>query len=181
VRLELEVQGKSFVQAYDGSEGWTINPFSGSSAAEKMSADDTKDAEDQADSIEGALIDYKAKGHAIELMGKEDFEGTPVYKIKLTKKNGDIAYIFIDAANYLELRETGKRKSPEGNEIEVESLPGDYKAEGGVLFAHTLEAKANGQTQFQATFDKIEINPTIEPSTFKMPAAAPAPAPAAKP
>jgi outer membrane lipoprotein-sorting protein len=182
LRFELQVQGKSFIQAYDGAEGWTVNPFSGSSDAQKMSADELKEVQDQADMLEGPLVDYKTKGHAVELLGKEDFEGTEVYKLKLTKKNGDIAYIFIDASSHLELKETGKRKTPDGNEIEVESIAGDYKAVGGVLFAHSIEAKANGQTQFQATFDKVEINPTIEASFFKMPAAAPAPAaPAAKP
>jgi outer membrane lipoprotein-sorting protein len=181
VRIQLEIQGKSLIQAFDGTEGWLVNPFSGSSEPQKMSADDQKDAEDQADAIDGSLVDYKAKGSTLELMGKEDYEGTGVYKLKLTKKSGDVSYLYIDATNYLELRETGKRKTPDGNEVEVESIPGDYKAEGGVQFAHSLEVKSGGQTQFQATFEKIEINPTIEASTFKMPAAAPAPAPAAKP
>ena len=33
-------------------------------------------------------MDYKAKGSKIELVGKDDMEGTEVYKLKLTTKDG---------------------------------------------------------------------------------------------
>jgi len=54
---------------------------------------------------------------------KEDMEGTPVYKLKLTLKNGDIRNIYIDAENYLELKVTSKRKTP-GGEIVVDQFMG---------------------------------------------------------
>ena len=42
-------------------------------------------------------MDYKAKGNTVELMGKEDVEGTPAYKLKVTKKSGNIEYDYLDA------------------------------------------------------------------------------------
>jgi outer membrane lipoprotein-sorting protein len=167
VRMEITVQGKALVQATDGKTAWTISPFEGSSDPQTVSAEDAKDLDEQAD-FDGPLVDYKAKGHSVELIGKEDFEGSPVYKVKLTLKGGDVQYIYIDADSFLELKETTKR-TQQGKEIELESYPSNYKAIGGVLFPHAIETKANGQPAFQVTLDKIEVNTPIEDTAFKMP------------
>src|SRR5512132_1429290 len=87
VRMDATFQGKSMVQAYDGETGWKIDPFQGSSDPEKVAGDDLKDLQEQSD-LDGPFVDYKDKGHTVELIGKEDLEGTPVYKLKLTLKNG---------------------------------------------------------------------------------------------
>jgi hypothetical protein len=160
------------VQAYDGTSFWSINPFTGSSEPQKGSEDEVREAKDDAD-LDGELVDYKAKGNTVELVGKEDFEGTSVYKLKVTAKNGDVGYYFLDAGSFLSLKEAAKRKI-QGTEVEIESLPSDYKAVNGVMMAHSLEQKVNGKTAAQMTFDKIEANTKIDDSIFKMPAKAPA-------
>lgn len=168
VRLDITFQGKSFVQAYNGEIGWKIDPFQGSSEPEKVAGDDLKDLEEQAD-LDGALVDYKEKGNTVELIGKEDMEGTPVYKLKVTLKKGDVRTIYLDAENYLDLKVTSKRKTP-GGEIDIDSYPGNYKAVNGVLFAFSVEAKVKGQTVQQITLEKIEADVAIDDSIFKMPA-----------
>ena len=168
VRADVTFQGKSQTMAYDGVTGWKVDPFQGSSDPEKIAGDDLKEAEEQAD-IDGPLIDYKEKGHTVELVGKEDMEGTSVYKLKLTLKNGDVRNIYLDAENYLELKVSMKRKTP-GGEIEVDQYVGNYKPVNGVLFAFSLETKVKGQTANQITIDKIETDVAIEDSAFKMPA-----------
>jgi outer membrane lipoprotein-sorting protein len=165
--MELSIQGKSLVQATDGSTPWMINPFAGSPDAQAMSADDAKDVEQQAD-FDGPLVDYKAKGNTVELLGKEDFEGTEVYKLKLTLKSGDVQYVFLDASSYLQLKETTKRVR-DGKEAEFESLSGNYKAVEGVQFPFSLETKANGQPQFALTLTSIEANKPVDDAIFKMP------------
>jgi outer membrane lipoprotein-sorting protein len=167
VRLEGVFQGKSFVQAYDGETGWQIDPFQGSSDPEKVAGDDLKDLQEQSD-LDGPLVDYKDKGHTVELAGKEDLEGTPVYKLKLTLKNGDVQHIYMDAENYLELKVTSKRKTP-GGEVDVDQYLGNYKSVGGIMFPHSMESKVKGQGQSQITVEKIETNVTIDDSLFKMP------------
>jgi outer membrane lipoprotein-sorting protein len=168
VRMEFTIQGKALVQATDGKTPWAINPFQGTSDAETLSAEDAKDLNEQAD-IDGPLVDYKAKGHSVELMGKEDLEGSPVYKLKLTLKSGDVQYIYVDADSFLELKETTKR-SQQGKEIEVETYPSNYKEVNGVLFPYSIESKADGHTVFSATLDKIEVNAPVDDAAFKMPA-----------
>jgi outer membrane lipoprotein-sorting protein len=168
VRMDVTFQGKSQTVAYDGDTGWKTNPFQGSPDPEKVAGDELKELQEQSD-MDGPLVDYKAKGHTVELMGKEDMEGTPVYKLKLTLKNGDIRYIFIDAANWLGLKVNLKRKTP-GGEMEADQFVGNYKKVNGIMTAFSIETKVGGQTVNQIVLDKVEMDVPIDDSLFKMPA-----------
>lgn len=174
VRMEFTFQGMTGIQAYDGKSGWSVMPFMGKKDPEPMSADDLKQAEDQAD-IDGPLVDYKEKGHTVEYLGKDEVEGTPVHKLKVTKKNGDIQTVYLDADSFLEIKAEGKTKV-RGQEIEGETSFGDYKEVGGLIIAHSIQSKLKGgQGQGQTiTFEKVEINPDIPATRFDMPAAKPA-------
>jgi len=166
-RMDAMLQDKTITQAYDGEGGWQINSFQGVTEPQRLIGDELKEAQEQAD-FDGPLVDYKAKGHTVELLGKEDLEGTPAYKLKLTLKDGDVRYIYIDAANYIALKFTTKRKSPDG-EQEIDSYTSNYKRVGGVLFPFSIEQKVAGQTQIQIAIDKIEIDAPVDDAIFKMP------------
>lgn len=180
MRMEMTFQGQTAIQAYDGTSGWMIMPFTGRTDPQPMSPDDVKDAEEMAD-IDGALVDYKTKGHTVELVGVEKVEGTDAYKLKVNLKNGDQRYVFLDTEEFMEIRNEGKRKI-RGSDVEVEAMFGEFKDVGGIIFPHSIEQAAKGSPQKQKiTIDKIEINPSVEDSRFKMPAAAPAPSPSPSP
>jgi hypothetical protein len=170
VRMDITFQGNSQIQAYDGTMGWFTNPFQGKKDPEKMTKEREKEMRKQAD-IDGALVNYKEKGSKAELMGKEDMEGSEVYKIKLTDKDNDVTYFYLDAGSYLILKETSKRKVGE-KEVNSETLYGNYQPIDGVMFAMAIEFREVGSTDGQkGTIDKIETNVVIEDSYFKMPEA----------
>jgi outer membrane lipoprotein-sorting protein len=170
MRMEFTIQGMTGVQAFDGKTGWSVMPFMGKKDPEAMSADEVKQAADQAD-MDGMLVDYKDKGHQVEYAGKEDVEGTPAYKLKVTKKNGDVADVYLDAESYLEIKQAGKTKM-RGQEIEGETTFGDFKTVDGLVFPFSIEQKAKGMPAgMTMTISKIEVNPTVEGSRFAMPAA----------
>jgi outer membrane lipoprotein-sorting protein len=168
MRMEMTVQGKSFIQAFDGTTSWMINPFMGSPDPQKSNDEDTQQAKDDSDFIEGALVDYKAKGNTVELIGKEDVEGTATYKLKITKKGGSIEYQYLDAQTFLPLRSSGKRKQG-GQEMEFESTPSNYKPVNGVMMPYSLSQKVNGNPMMELTVEKIEVNSPIDDSIFQMP------------
>jgi hypothetical protein len=56
IRTEISMQGLSQVQAYDGKEGWRIDPFGGRKDPERMPADDVKEYAEDA-TIDGVLAD----------------------------------------------------------------------------------------------------------------------------
>ena len=64
-----------------------------------MSAEDICNIADESD-FDGPLVDYKEKGNQIELVGKEDVEGKPAYRLKLTSKKGEVRSYLFDAATY---------------------------------------------------------------------------------
>jgi outer membrane lipoprotein-sorting protein len=183
VRMEITLQGMTAVQAYDGASAWQIMPFQGNKNPEAMGEDDRKDIEEEADLVEGPLVNYKEKGHKVELLGKDKVEGSDAYKLKITLKNGDVQTVYLDADTFLEVKSEGKRMM-RGTEVETESFSGDYKEVEGLMIPHSLEAGQKGSTQRQRiTIEKVEINPAVEDARFKMPEVKKAEgnAPAAKP
>ena len=168
VRIDFTVQGLTAVQAYDGKSAWAIMPFMGKKDPEPMAADEAKDMEENAD-IDGPLVDYKAKGNQVELVGKENVEGTPAYKLKVTMKNGDVKYMYLDTDSGLEIKEEQKRMI-RGSEQETETSLGDYRAVDGIMFPFAIESGVKGSPHKQKlTLDKIEINAPVDSASFKMP------------
>ena len=178
VRMEMTIQGKTMVQAHDGKTTWMIMPFLGSPDPQTMSSDEAKEVIEQAD-MDGPMVDYRTKGHTVELLGKEDVEGSPAWKLKVSLKNGDVSYIYIDTETALEVKETSKRKQ-QGSEVEVDSYLTNYKPVNGVLFPFAVENKVQGKSMGQFTVDDIAANVAIDDSIFAMPAPAPKAAPAEK-
>jgi outer membrane lipoprotein-sorting protein len=167
MRMEFTLQGMTGVQAFDGKAGWQLMPFSGRKEAEPLPEDALKQLEEQAD-FDGPLVDYKAKGHTLELVGKEKLEGSDVYKLKLTLKNGDIRYIYLDADQFLEVRTEGTTKI-RGTDVEGESTIGDYKEVGGLMIPHAVESGQKGSPQkMKMTIQKVELNVPIDDARFKM-------------
>jgi outer membrane lipoprotein-sorting protein len=169
-RLEFTAQGLTAVQAFDGKDAWQIMPFMGKKDPELMAADDAKETEEMAD-VDGPLVDYKSKGHQLELQGKEKVEGTDADKLKLTLKNGDVQTIYLDADSFLEIKEVTKR-TVRGTDQEIEAAIGDYKEVKGMMFPFAIENTVKGSDQKQKiTITNIELNVPVDDSIFKMPAA----------
>ncbi|MBI2835232.1 MAG: outer membrane lipoprotein-sorting protein [Acidobacteria bacterium] len=168
MRMELTVQGLTAVQAYDGKTGWMIMPFQGKKDPEPMGGDELKATVEQAD-FDGPLVDYAAKGNKVELSGKETVEGAESYRLKVTLKSGDFRYIYIDADSFLAIKEESKRMV-RGTEMEFESALGDYKDVDGLVLPHAIEGgPKGGQIRQKITIEKVELNPTIDDTRFKMP------------
>lgn len=171
LRMEMNLQGAAIVTAFDGVSAWTINPMSGSAEPRVSSPEESKNVANNAETfVDGPLFDYKARGTRIEYAGKEDVNGSPAYKLKLTTKQGMVMNDYLDAKSYLEVRSIGKVNQM-GQEMEVDTYPSDYKPEGGVLMAHTLDSKVNGTPMMKMSMTKVEVNAPTDDSTFKMPKA----------
>ena len=133
-----------------------------------MPAEMTKMAEEQAD-MDGPLMDYKAKGNTVELIGKETADGTDCYKLKVTEKDGDVTFFYLDADTGLTVKQE-TRRTINGNEVEAETIVGDWKDVGGMLFPHSIDSGQKGSPQRQKmTIEKIEVNVAIDDTRFTMP------------
>lgn len=170
LRMEFTLQGLTGIQAYDGAAAWQVMPFLGKNDPEGMTGDDLESMKEQADLLEGPMFNYKEKGYTVELLGKEPVEGTDAWKIRVTKPNGDLTYVYLDAESMLEIKSEGKRKRGD-QEIEFESSLGDYKEVDGLVFAHSIEQKPKGAPSgAMITIEKIELGVAIDDAVFAMPA-----------
>lgn len=168
MRMDITVQGMTLSQGFDGTKAWILNPLQGSKVPQEMSAEEKSMVEEQAD-IDGPLMDYKAKGHKAELLGKEKVEGSDAYKLKLTLKNGVIRTFYIDAEHFLEIKEESKR-TIRGTETDGDTIYGDYKEVDGMMFPHSIDGGQKGNPQRQKlAVEKIEINVPLDATRFKMP------------
>ncbi|MEW5984176.1 MAG: hypothetical protein AB1806_17630 [Acidobacteriota bacterium] len=168
LRMDIAVQGMTITQAYDGTAGWMLNPMSGRTEPEELPSEAMKLVEEQAD-MDGPFVDYKEKGNTVELQGKEQVEGTDCYKLKVTLKSGDTRTYYIDAEHYLEVKQES-RTNVRGSDMENDTIVGDWKEVDGLLFPFSIDSgQVGGQMRQKMTVEKIEINPAIEDSRFKMP------------
>jgi outer membrane lipoprotein-sorting protein len=166
MRVESTFQEKVIVQAYDGRKAWWIMPFL-APGAQEMSQEQSQEFKEQAD-FENPLVVYKEKGYKLELLGKENLETVPVFKLKLTKREGREIYFYLDAAIGIELKNTMVLKSDAGENVN-EIIFSDYKPVKDLLLPFHFENKTNGKTQAQLTLATIEINPVIDDAIFVMP------------
>jgi len=184
MHVEISVEGQKIIRVFDGkSSGWMVNPFTENKDVQPLSSEDLKNITDESD-FDGPLLDYKSKGNQIELAGKENLDDKPVYRLKLTNKNGDVRFYFFDASSFLLLKWEGMRKTGE-QELPWESFFSDFHEVQGLKYPFRIDQGSPGTEIKQTlTAEKIEINPQIDDSRFTKPVppdAPTAPAPASPP
>ena len=171
VRYDAELQGLTQVQAYDGSQAWQINPFQGRKDPEKLSADDAKAMGEDAADFTGVLVDYKAKGYTVDYLGTEDVDGTNAYKLRVTRRNGDITTVYLDPDYFLEIR-TINRRIEHGVPKETVTDYGDYEKVQDAYFPFAQVSYPKGSADREKLqYDKAEANAATDEALFHFPAA----------
>jgi len=176
MHVEISIEGQKIIRVYDGkSSGWMINPFAETKDVQPLSSEDLKNIPDESD-FDGPLVDYKAKGNQIELTGKENLDDKPVYRLKVTNKNGDIRIYFFDASSFLLLKWQGIRKTG-GQDLPWESFFSDFHEVQGLKYPFRIDQGGPGTDIKQTlTAEKFEIDPQIDDSHFTKPSLPDAPA-----
>jgi hypothetical protein len=175
-RMNATVQGLTYVQAYDGSAAWRINPFQGRKDPETMSADEARSVADEG-LIDGVLQASRHDGSTIAYLGREDFDGTQAYKLKVTQKDGDQFTYLLDPDTFLEIKATETRRV-RGAEQTTESELGDYEKVGGVYFPMSVDNWTQGQSnqRQRIIIETATANPPVTPDMFALPTAQAQPA-----
>lgn len=170
IRQSATIEGMTQVQAYDGSQGWQINPFNGRRDPEMMGEDDTRDLVENSD-FYGPLVDYQQKGSKVEYIGHATVDGDDALLLKITLKNGDIYNYYLDPDTYLEIR-TERLMYVRGTVHDSFNNLGSYKKVNGVYFPFSTESGSvrNPGAAAKITVTKMEANLDLPESEFKMPA-----------
>jgi hypothetical protein len=167
IRIDTTVDGVRAVQAFDGTTAWGISPM-GTGRPEVLPAEAASAMAEEFD-IDGPLVDYRAKGHKVELLGKVQVGGRETYEIQVIRKAGGVEHHFIEVSSGLPVR-VETRRVVRGAEIEGESEIGDYREAGGFLWPFSIRSGARGRPERQTlTVETIEINPVLDDARFRMP------------
>jgi hypothetical protein len=169
VRETTSLQGMTAIIAYDGTTGWQIQPFQGHKDPELMGEDDLRDLLLDAD-FDGPLVDYKEKGNTVEYLGHDIVDGDDALRLKVTLKNDDVIYFYLDPDTFLEIRKD-VQEFIRGSIRETVFEMGSYKPVAGVMYPYSIAqgTKANPGSQ-TTTIEKIEVNVPIAASDFALPA-----------
>ena len=158
--------GVEIIQCVTPTGGWTVNPLQGVPEPQPLPDDELKAAQSVLDSGDD-LYDYKNKGSKVELLGRENLEGTNTYKVKLVDKNGKIITLFIDPSNYQVLRKESTSKV-NGEDVNSVSLFSDYKkTDFGLVMPYKTITNQGFEITLKVT--KVEFNKEIDPKIFEMP------------
>jgi len=169
-RQETTRQGLTAVDAYDGREGWSVQPFGGRRDPTRASADDAKGLAHSAD-IDGPLVDWREKGHRVEYLGTEDVDGSAAHKLRVTLKDGDVKYYFLDEDTLLEVRIVSHHYV-RGVEVIYESDIGNYAQVQGVWIPFAFEVgRRGGGRSSRYTVTRAEVNVEVDDALFRFPAA----------
>ncbi len=169
LRLEVSLQGLTAVDAWDGKEAWSVKPFQGRTDAEKQSADEARQLARQAD-FDGPLVDSAKKGAKVEALGTEDIDGTVAHKLRVTFKDGDIQYHYLDPDYFLTIRVVTERRV-RGAEQVIESDLGSYQQIAGVWFPFSIESGQKGRPRgARFTREHAEANVNADTALFAQPA-----------
>jgi len=161
MRQNISVMGMTGFQIMTPQGGWNFMPFQGQAKPEPITAEDLKENADQMDT-QGALVDYKQKGHSVEFIGKEDIEGTEAFKLRVTHKSGKVSTLFIDPASYYIIRSVSKQKA-NGQEMEIATNLSNYKKlPEGIVVPMSVSLPFG-----EMTITKVEINKPVDEKIFK--------------
>lgn len=175
--IDVDLQGTSFiVEAFDGENAWSMN-FQTQKAEASDSEASMNYKNEAKDQLPNAFFDYKKKGYKVELVGKDSWEGTEVFKIKLIKKpvmvdgspeeNVDIYYF--DTENFVPIASETVVKAGPAKGATAQTVMSDYQEVDGLYLPFTVVEKFNGQVNLEMIYEKVIFNVDIDDSIFVMP------------
>jgi outer membrane lipoprotein-sorting protein len=168
-RIEIEFNGQTAIQVYNGKQGWKLRPFLNRHQVENFTPEELKTQSAEAD-LDGFLIDYSAKGEKVESEGVEQVEGHDAYKLKVTDNAGHSRHVWVDAATFLEVKIEGEPRRLDGKYHPVAVYLRDYRAVNGLMMPYLLETAVEGvKDREKIQIESIVANPKLDDSRFAMP------------
>lgn len=160
-RQDISLAGMNGFSILTPSAGWNFMPFQGQTQPEPMTDEDVKEGQQDLDA-QDELIDYKEKGTTVELIGKDDVDGTECYKLLVTFKSGKSESLFIDPKSYHIIRQIAKQKA-NGQEMEVTTNFSNYQKLPEGIFVPMSISLPFGELNVK----KVEVNKPVNEEIFK--------------
>jgi hypothetical protein len=160
--------GKSFMQAFDGTTGWKLDEFNGDKQKTLLTGKSATAMANESDvELESPFIDYKKKGNTIQFEGRDTSDSKISYKVKLTRKSGEEETCYFDIVSYLLVRKKAHTKNAElGNSL-LDIIYSGYLSVDGIEIPRKIDFRTEGQTVLSITVKQVEINKPVRKKIFK--------------
>ena len=167
MRRENISEGQAFVVGFDGMTVWQINPLVSPRPREITGPQADKTRQDAGD-FDTPLLDYKARGTTVELIGTEAVQGITMHRLRMTSKNGSIQEVYLNAETMLESRTV--MQVEQGNRKAIVTLEfSNYKTVDGLTVPFHIRQLHNGQVMVEITYESCEFNAPMPDTLFTMP------------
>ena len=117
--------------------------------------------------LENIFLYYQKKGHAAILEGKDSIQQHACYKIKFTRKNGEIETYFFDDKSFELIMKQATAKNVEMSGSLLNIYYSDYREVDGIKLPFNSVSKIEGQSILIITIDKVVLNAAINDSEFQ--------------
>lgn len=168
LRSDIAVMGQKIVTAIDGDQGWMIRPtmMGGTGEPEDMPNALVKQTKAQIN-LGGSILNAKATGDTISLMGKEKLDGADVFKLRIADKKGESFYLYVSTDTYYVLKSTGF-SNIQGKNTEISVTYSNFKTIEGLVFPHTMETPSPmGGDMMTVETTAITLNPKTDEAILK--------------
>lgn len=166
IRIEAFFPHDHWSGAYDGKTAWWLKRVSPRSKPEEVSGQQALSFKCYAE-FGYQLIDYKARGQTVELIGIEESNRRKYYKLKLSPIDDIHRLIYLDANSFLIAKESIQSKRTPDVQLTVHHQA--HREVQGVLFPHLITASVGDKPGGKTVIDKIETGVHLDISIFKMP------------
>jgi len=148
---------------FDGSKGWSNDPFTGFRELTGAELAATKRESDFY-----PMLNFTKNFAKLVVKGSEKVGSSETYVLEATPAEGGPEKFYFDVKTGLLIRHDAERESPQGK-MAFERYYEDYKPVDGVNFPHTLK-QVTPMFAVTTKFTEVKTNTEIEESKFNKPA-----------
>jgi outer membrane lipoprotein-sorting protein len=173
IRFEVREDRQKAVNVFDGASGWKMRTStSGAPSLKPYTPVELRSAQ-EAEGIDGLLIDHQSKGIALALEGSDEVEGHKAYRLSATLPTGTTQHIWVDARTFLELKYDRGSHAPAGRAGTVSVFYRDYRTVDGLQVPTTIQTGRTGDKPFveKMVIDSVTLNASLSDALFERPAA----------
>lgn len=165
-RSDFGVGKFDVILAYDGSKGWTLDPWFEVPFARNLNKSESNVVLQKAE-ICSPFLNYKQKGYTVEFIEKTQVDGMGMFKLKLTRQNNQNEFWYINADTYLEYKQESNWDDF-GFATSQETFFDDFRNVDNLILPFYIE-RSYGIRSRIIEIENIEINTKVKDNYFDFP------------
>lgn len=161
-RMDVHFEDGRITQAFDGSAGWSLNPF----IQQDTIPIDGLELEQLKESalFDGVLFNAADLGYEVSLIGEDHIVTVPSYVLLLKKDTGDRMRFYIDKQDFL-IKRTEASFFLDGYNYEVNSTFSNFKEVEGMTLPFLIQNN-NGQLTTKIRIQEVKVNEELKDDLF---------------